>query len=35
MRAALQLHAGELARSPQEWMPWNHSGTGAQLDTVA
>lgn len=32
---ALQLHAGELARSPQEWMPWNHSGTGAQLDTVA
>jgi transposase len=32
---ALQLHAGELARSPQEWMPWNFSQTRARLPTVA
>lgn len=32
---ALQLHSSELARSPQEWMPWNYSDTRAQLDTVA
>jgi len=32
---ALQLHAGELARSPEEWMPWNFSDTRARLPTVA
>lgn len=32
---ALQLHAGELPRSPQEWMPWNFSETRARLPTVA
>lgn len=32
---ALQLHAGELPRSPQEWMPWNFSQTRARLPTVA
>ena len=31
----LQLHAGELSRSPQDWMPWNHSETRTHLDTVA
>ena len=31
----LQLHAGELARSPQDWMPWNYCDTRAQLATVA
>jgi hypothetical protein len=31
----LQLNAGELARRPQDWMPWNYSGTRSQLDTVA
>ena len=23
----LQRHAGELARSPGEWMPWNYHAT--------
>lgn len=32
---ALQLHAGELARSPQEWMPWNFCNTRAHLVMVA
>jgi transposase len=32
---ALQLHAGELAHSPQEWMPWSFSQTRARLPTVA
>jgi len=32
---ALQLHARELARSPEEWMPWNFSDTRARLPTVA
>ena len=31
----LQLNAGALARRPQDWMPWNYSGTRSQLDTVA
>ena len=32
---ALQLRASELARSPEEWMPWNFSDTRARLPTVA
>ena len=32
---ALQLHADDLARSPQEWMPWNYCDTRARLPTVA
>ena len=33
----LQLHAGELARNPSQWMPWNYPATleagGARLDS--
>ena len=33
----LQLHAGELARNPWQWMPWNYPATlespGARLDS--
>ena len=33
----LQLHAGELARNPWQWMPWNYQATlespGARLDS--
>ena len=32
---AMQLRASELARSPEEWMPWNFSDTRARLPTVA
>ena len=33
----LQLHAGELARHPWQWMPWNYQAmlesSGARLDS--
>ena len=32
---ALQLHAGELVRNPQEWMPWNFCDSRARLGTAA
>jgi transposase len=31
----LQRHAGELARNPSEWMPWNYRETLARVVAAA